>query len=136
MKNRDELEQLREIGKWVKSKAATLGTMLVHYGAEPTRLLEPEFEYGGQRVSIPAEAADCMVALLLYLTPGSRGRPPRASTSYARFLVDLGASQRTAAHIVAKYTGESPGNIRPRLVARSKSRSRKPQSRKPGSKPR
>ena len=56
-----------------KGKALTLATLLLKHGAEPTRLLEPEFDYGGQTVRIPAEAADYMVALLLYVTPRPRG---------------------------------------------------------------
>ena len=111
MKNRDDLEmevremvemqlremvemQLREKGKWVKGKALTLAKLLVKHGAEPTRLLEPEFDYSGQMVRIPAEAADYMVALLLYVTPRPRGGPPKQSTLYARILTAAGMPQR------------------------------------------
>ena len=65
--------QLREKGKWVKGKALTLATLLLKHGAEPTRLLAPEFDYSGQMVRIPAEAADYMVALLLYVTKRPQG---------------------------------------------------------------
>jgi hypothetical protein len=135
MKKWHEVEmQLREKGKWVKGKAPTFGTMLVHCGAEPTRLLEPEFEYGGQMVSVPAQAADYMAALLLYLTPRSRGRPSKKSTLEARQAMELfGWPQRTAARVIAKYAGEPAEAIRKRLVARSKARPRKNPSRKPGS---
>ena len=150
MKNRDDLEmevramvemqlrekvgmQLREKGKWVKGKALTLATLLLKHGAEPTRLLAREFDYSGQMVRIPAEAADYMVALLLYVTPRCRGGRLKESTLYARILMAAGMSQRQAAGIVAKKTGESAVNIRPRLVVRKKTRSRKPRSSKSGS---
>src|SRR4249919_3745567 len=101
MKTREDLEiQLRGKGKWVKGKALTLATLLLKHGADPTRLLEPEFDYGGQTVRIPAEAADYMVALLLYVTPRRRGKRTKQSTLDARILTDFfGMTQRRAAHI-------------------------------------
>ena len=133
--------QLREKGKWVKGKALTLGKMLLDHGAEPTRLLEPNFDYGGRMVSIPAEALDYMVALLLYVTPRPRGRTPKELTLYARILTDAGMTQRKAARLTANNTGESDDNLRKRLVTRSKVRPRKtpspkPRSPKPTNKPR
>ena len=135
MKNRYDLEvQLREKGKWVEGKALVLAELLLKYGAEPTRLLEPEFNYSGQMVRIPAEAADYLVALLLHVTPRPRGRPPKDSTLYARILTNAGMPQRKAARLTAKNTGESADNLRKRLVTRSrKTPSPKPQSPKPRS---
>jgi hypothetical protein len=127
MKTIYDLEMpLRKEGKWVKGKALTLAKLLLDHGAEPTRLLESEFDYAGLRVCIPAKAADYIVALLMYLGPGPLGRPPREltkeSTSYARSIASSGKSQRSAAKIVAKITGEKPETIRGRLVARKKTR--------------
>jgi hypothetical protein len=136
MKSRHDLEmQLREKGKWVKGKAMTLGTMLLDHGAEPTRLLEPNFDYGGRMVSIPTEALDYMVALLLYVTPRPRGRTPKESTLNARILTDAGMSQRKAARLTANITGESADNLRKRLGTPSKVRPRKTPSHKTPSSP-
>src|SRR5262245_14660175 len=132
MKNWHELE-ICEKGKFVNGQASALGKLLLTYGAEPGRLLDPDFDYGGQMVRIPAEAIDCIVALLLHLTPRPQGRPPKESTLYARILTGAGMSQRRAAHKVAENTGEKPESIRGRLVVRSKTRSRKTRSPKPGS---
>ena len=85
MKSRHDLEmELREKGKWVIGKALTLGKYFWNHGAEPTRLLEPDFDYGGPTVRIPAEAADYLVALLLHVTP----RPSRAAAKE----IDFGCS--------------------------------------------
>ena len=35
----------------MNGKALTLATVAYEYGAEPTRAIEPEFDYGGQTVS-------------------------------------------------------------------------------------
>ena len=128
----DRERELRKKGQIVIDRPLTVAAMLMECGAEPSRLLEPDFDYRGLQVSVPAPIADLLVAGLMCVRKKGRGRAPMDSTLMARILTDwFGISKHKASRLVAEGTGEDPEAIRLRLATRSKNRSRKPQSPKP-----
>ena len=136
MKRLPDIIEIRRLGKVLISEAPTFAELLAHYGADAARCLEEPgdlSDYRKRTIAIPNEIADHLAAMMLALSPLPQGRPPKKSTLPARQAMRFfGWSQREAARVVANYTGEGAEALRLRLVARSKTRSRKPRSPKPG----
>ena len=137
MKSRSDAEAIRLLGKMLIKDASKFAELLEQHGADATRCLEaddPTPHYDLQpKICIPAGFADCLLALMVGLTPRPTGRPPKQSTLYARRLTAAGVTQRAASRLLAQVTKESPEVIRVRLAVRKKTRSRKPRLPKPGS---
>jgi hypothetical protein len=137
IKRLPDIIEIRKLGKAVISEAPMFAELLAYYGADAARCFRSaadQPDYQNQRIDIPAQIADFLAAMMLALSPLPRGRPPKKSTLQARQVMRFfGWSQREAARVIANYTGEGAEALRLRLVARSKTRSRKPRSPKPGS---
>jgi hypothetical protein len=119
--------RIRKFGRHLRREAYELADNLAICGADLDRLRYPRLYQdlpNDGMISIQAQLADILMAILLSLPRSKRGPRPKNPTRRARQLVAAGMSKRAAARMVAEETGEPAENIRRRL--REKPRPRKP----------
>jgi hypothetical protein len=99
------IRNIRDYGEWVRGAAGDLALRLEEYGADANRYILTNNHRGDNDViTIPAALADVLHAVLLSLVPGTRGRPPKRSTTEARKLLEVKFSKRDASRLLASVT--------------------------------